>query len=577
MEDKTKLINKIIENHKNINNDIQKILDKLSIISDKVYIEKIKEKQNIINQIINNYIIENTIKYDFELINNIEKCNLLIIDIHSLIKKELDKMQYNENYLSKTFINESFNLYKNILSIYNKINKLEETNKKILIEIIANNEVNKIELNVLNYVKNIQELFIENSYSTDLYCELINKIIKKFSQDKIIFFTILDIIEEDKSRILLGNNIKLLNSDKTIELNPYYKNFGLLPSTKSISINEISKIVFSTPVKNIKQFIKLCQKKNYGVIIINKIISNPILYNITNLLDWKESKQFSNLHKSNSGININLIERYNNVQKSEDKVKWNFSIESYGLKLNKYNEEMNNFVIVLDSLLPDTYRLNSLKLNELNNYFIRISKIKELYEYCSKKTNKLIATRISQYNKICLSNSLNNLFSPVKVNMEKIQTLSSIIDPKYLRNEIYILLLEYFNKKLSSNIKDNYTYGNLIHNEEFLDIFSDVLEREFHNYLYENYSEYLTGHIQISEIICSLLNVIYIYQRTFTKEIHDYFKNNLFNFSSDTTLQQIRAHFDEMIRTVLNNIITIESNVYQTILYKINLLKNTLI
>jgi hypothetical protein len=503
------------------------------------------------------------------------------------LKKLIDKTANSETYLSQSFVNDTFALHKKILLVYQRTNKLDQDNKHELIRLIYQTEIKKdsVKSDPLKYAYEIKELLCSYPLSIDLYCELMYNLIKIlpewYPEDKQLHFTLMSIIEDEKTRII---NLKSEPLDKKniSHFNPYYKVFNLIPVTKLLPIKEISQILFNASSNTFTEFTKLCKQNNYGLIVIKKHIYHPITYNTTQLLDWKESDKFAEEHKQSYGVDINMLSRFKTIDNvGNNAIKWDFSIETHILKFDNYEKDKNSFVIILDSLAPDQYRINTNFMTLSNKCFIRISSIKELYTYCMSGA---MPTRIGQYNKLCIAGATNSMFSPIKADLEKIKEISVIADPKYLRNSIYLSMIEQFkeilNKKYKGGkgIKDNYTYASIIHDDKFLGIFSDVLTHEFHSYLYSTYSEYLTGHIAISEITASFLNVLYIYQRTFVKEIHDYFKDNLFDFNAENiTPSQIIAHFDEMVRTVLEKIITVSSNIYQTVLYKINLLKNTLV
>jgi hypothetical protein len=572
-------INKIIESYEKIIINIEDIFSKLSVIfNEKSDIlitnisKNIKNFKNVLSQINDN--IENI----FILINNIELCSLIIENIQIDLKKVLNKTEISETYLSQTFINETYIIHKNIMNTINNINKLKYIEKNKIIEYFVNLEIDKIEQeNILNYIKKIQILFYKNPHSIDLYCHLIltilNKVKELFPNDKILYYKIIKIIEDDKTYILSLINNEIPTISKSVELNPYYKNFNLIPLTDLLPINEISNILFNQSL-NMKEFIKLCKNKDYSIIIIKKHTKNPISFKTNQLLDWKKYQEFSKLHKRNYGIDKHILSYYSIIEQVDVDSKWDFSIETHGLKFNNFEEDMNNYTIILDSLAPNLYRIEANYLSS-HNYFVKIGSIKELYDYCKNKK----PSRIGSFNALNIKKAKNILFSPIKHDLDKIKEVSTIVDPKYIRNEIYLLMLDEFNLflKKNKNIKDNYTYASIIHDNKFLEIYSDVLVREFYSYLYKNYSDYVNGNIQISEIISSFMNVIYINQRIFVKEIHDYFKDNLFDFTQDNVLINLKIHFDEMIRYVLDKIITIDNNIYQMILYKINLLKTTLI
>ena len=111
---------------------------------------------------------------------------------------------------------------------------------------------------------------------------------------------------------------------------------------------------------------------------------------------------------------------------------------------------------------------------------------------------------------------------------------------------------------MPKKVNNNYSYAQIIHNNNFLNIFSEILIKEFYTFLYSNYDEY-NKRIGISEVIASFINVIYINQREFTKELHDYFKNNIMDsstFEEDDNKKSIIIihHFDNLLQYVLNKI-----------------------
>jgi len=577
-------INKIINNNQNIISSIQEIINKLiniygqkDILIDDINNDIKKLKKNIIESNINYKNIDDK----FNLINNIYLCSIIIQNIKDNINKLMNKTETPETYISQTFINETFLMYKKLTLVFNNIINLENKERfdviNYFIDQELSNDENLSQKNILKYISHVQKLFYKNIHSIDLYSNLISSILEKikslYPENHNLYYDILHLIENDKTYILSLINNKPTKSSKSVELNPYYKTFGLIPLTNLLKIEEISNMIFNKSLK-VKDFIKECKNKDYGLIIIKKYTKNPISYKTVQLLDWNLYKKFTNMHKKTYGVDEYILSQYKIMEYIDVNTKWDFSIETYILKFNNFEEEKNKYTIILDSLAPDLYRINTNFLST-NNYFVKISSIKELYKHCKKKE----PSRIGNFNNLCIKKSKDIIFNPIKHDLEKVKEISSIVDPKYLRNEIYINMLDEFNNSLKhyKNIKDNYTYAKIIHNEKFLAIFSDILIREFYSYLYNTYNDYTSKHIQISEIISSFMNVIYINQRIFVKEIHDYFKNNLFDFTQDNILIKLKMHFDEMIRYVLDKIITLDNNIYQMILYKINLLKTTLI
>lgn len=603
---------KIFHNNVEIINLVNNIVGKLVeifninnnnyILSTNKKIEEFEKLNELNSKILEKLTKENqTTDNSFELLNSIQICSMILKKIQNGLQTILDKSKSIETLLSRTFIDDTVNFHKKIVLVYSKTCKDEYKYINEIINEIVTNEIIYLGAaptseTIISYIKKIQKLYYQNIFAIDLYTQLINRIIVELPRwipdDKQIIFYIKYLIELDKSKLFnneIINNKEIINKPISAALNPYFKTFNLIPVTKLINIEEVSQLMFGKNAKNLAEFLKNCKDGDYGLIIINRQMPSPITYDMTKLLDWKEAQEFSNKHKPNYGVDELLIDYTETIEKVTGvarKTKWKFNIETHLLTLNDYENEKYKYVIVLDSLANDQYRINSNFLSMGAKYFIKISTIYELYNHCGTSKLKKHAepiSRVASLNKIKIKNALPHIFCPIKIDMNKVNDISIILDPKYLRNEIYLRINEQFKdiikKKYGdgNKIKDNYTYAAIIHNEDFLIIFSNIITREFHSYLYGTYSDHIMGHIRISEVISSFLNTIYLYQRMFVKEIHDYFKNNLFNFEDINIPIRLKNHFDEMTKCVLNKIITNESNVYQTILYKINLLKNTFV
>lgn len=537
----------------------------------------------------------------FQLINIVKLCSLSLKKIYNFLQATLDKTKNVETFLSQTYIDETIQFHRKIVAIHNKTIKEENNIISNIMDKVVNEEISILSqlikndqstsaTNIIKFVKKIQSLYHENPSTIDLYVKFLQKIFEELSNwiphDKQTKFYIQTLIEYDKSKLFSNVDTKI-NTPKSALLNPYFKTFNLVPTTKLMSINDVSMVMFNKPAKNMNEFIKYCKEGDYGLIIIYKHIAGPITYDITKLLDWKIGQEFAMQHKPSYGVDIPLIKRTQTIDKVlGTKTKWKFSIESFVLKFTDYENEKEKFLVILDSLAENMYRINANFVSMNSKYFIRVSSVSELYKYCGhiKTPNKANErSRTSVINKLQIKQAIPHIFCPIKPDLEKTQRVSIIVDPKYLRNEIYLRLNEQFKEILikkyqnGKKITNNYIYASIIHDETFLSVFSDIITKEFHTYLYSTYSEHLMGHIQIGEIIGSFLSTVYLYQRTFSKEMHDYFNNDPFNFEEDNIHTRVFVHFDSMIKHVLSKIVTNESNIYQTVLYKINLLKNTFI
>ena len=546
-------------------------------------------------------LIKNNI---FFILNISAICNIIFDKIHTNIQNTLNKTKNIETFLSQTYVIETVMFHEKILKLYNKIQLLnDEYNQKLLeySKYILLREIqpinNQIPNTIISYILNIQQDLHKYPFAINIYTLIISDILSQINQQhKQLPFQIYNILESDKNFILKTNLTSLTSQTKlkySSLLNPHFKRYNLIPVTPMYSINKIAQFLFKTSVKTYKDFEKICIEKNYGLILISSNTYSPILYDIYHLYNFQMSQEFSKINSEKYGLNPEIIERFITIYKNSIKSKWNFSIS--------ITFKSQEFIVVLETI-GDSFRLLSNYFLSDAPVFIRSSSITELITFANNKSNSKInkkinnftnsvnkensvnkkTSRVSDYNQHQINIAKKNMFLPIKADMEKIKENSEIIDPKYLRNSLYLGLLKEFKSLFNSKkIINNYSYAQIIHNENFLNIFSEILIKEFYTYLYANYDEY-SKKVGLSEIIASFSNVIYINQREFTKKLHDYFKNNLIEssvFEEDDVKKStiLLYHFDNLLQYVLNTIITNDSNVYQNLIFKINLLKNTFI
>ncbi len=522
----------------------------------------------------------------FNLIATIVEHRLTYRDIYDNLNNIFDKSSNVETLLSQTYIDETVEFHKKIADIYLHIHG--DTSLDNIVKVCVETESKKISLmsepDLLNYINKIQKLFRGNINSQIIYIAILDQILSNIStwmpDSMRTSYTIRSAIEADKNFVLQTES---RSKKPHNQVNPYIKTFNLIPMSKSQDISDVCEQIFKQKCKTFNEFVKICDKNHYGLIVMNRIIPNPITYNIKQLIDWNISKEFSDIHKKEYGVNIALLERNKTIDKiavPKEHNKWKFSIDTYVLTFKDYEAEMGNYVILLDSLANGHYRILCNYIS-VDRYFVLVSSIKELYHHCAGIIPP--STRTSDVNAIIQNQAMPNIFIPIMINQDKLKDISSVVDPKYLRNNIYLRLNEEFQAQLDreykggKHIKDNYTYAKIIHDEKFLCIFSDTITQEFHKFIYNSFDEYKMGHINLSEIFSSFMNTIFIYQRSFVKGIHDYFKDNQIKFNGDITPQIIKNHFNEMSKHVLDKLITADSNIYQTVLYKINILKHSFI
>src|SRR5690606_542535 len=120
-----------------------------------------------------------------------------------------------------------------------------------------------------------------------------------------------------------------------------------------------------------------------------------------------------------------------------------------------YESQDNNFVLILEELHENKYCIVS---NNMLSTFSRKLHVKEFVYFV--KSLSYVSTRIDNYNEILNQKIIANMFLHVKPDVDALKVKSQVIDPKYLRNEIYIIILVRFQNLLEKKkkIRNIYDY-----------------------------------------------------------------------------------------------------------------------
>lgn len=538
--------------------------------NENVYIQKIEKSLEFIKTL----KIETTGADYKDLINlweNYVKIDKLLDIIKSCFEKILDKKTNITTFLSQTYIDETREYNKKINLLFKKIDKDNKHNREqlkiILIDTITKNiktadiktEYNKL----LDAIK-------ENSI--ELLCDISNNILEYYTKENNILdaYNILEKIETKKNDIF-GKSSKI----KYNGLNPFIKGFGLVPVTPLMSINEIINSLFSEQGKTLKDLIKLCKDKEYDLVNIKKIVNRGIEYNTADLLSFNKSKEYEKIQNNDDGITLNTIERYNTISYiAEKQDKWNITYDY----LNK--NDNNKFAIILNEYNDNKF---CIMMNQLNTEqkFIRKSNVIELLDFVNNQSYS--SSRVNNYNNIINSSIVENMFLSVKPDLENLKIKSYVIDPKYLRNEIYLMIFSKFKTMIRKTApKSIYEFSKLIHDELFEELFVQIIMNEYYKYLFKNTSIYETENISMAEMYSSFLYTINIYARDFTKKIHDDFLSNSINEikakkdlfkDKENAIDELTTIYDNLLKNVLSAIITNENNIFQSLIYKLYLFK----
>jgi hypothetical protein len=547
------LINSKVEKVDKILKEINTLRDKIGNIFAKDRnsdLEKIDEGIDHLTKMSKINYKENNIKNILESYTNVKTYDFILDIIHSSFRRILDKNINVETFLSQTYINETREYSEKVAVLFGKTNKaLNEINHKI-----TEYYVSLIKKEVFDEMSN---LINDYPLVLDLYIKVANKIVDE-TPDAVI----LDNVEVVKNHIFGKYEIHKFNSN-----NNFIKNFGLI-NKKIQNIPEIISHIFklSSPKAKKKELISLCKKNNYDLIIIKEMLNRGIKYNLEELLDYDKSKEFISHSSPDDGITPEFIDRYSTIDFITDKYsKWNLDY------IYEYEDEKNEFCLILTELSPELYCISVNRLEGGN--FIRKSLIPELLQFVRTKK---YSTRADKYNSILNKKIINNMFLNTKPDVERLKAQAQMTNPKFVRYEIYMAVLEEFKKRIAKKkIKTPYDINELFHAEEYKTIFSQTIIREYNKVLYKDINIFESENISISEIYSSFLPVLNIYERDFVKVLHDLFV--LKKISPDSSKEEITELFDSILDESLNNVMTNDNNLFQSIAYKTYLFKLSLL
>ena len=526
-------------------------------------------------------------------------CNSGIYKIEKIINEMDTAIHGNPNFIHITDIQFSFisDLYNNLNTIFQKF---QNDNKQIDIDIIKfiDNKhfinINRSSDEILNNIETYTKLLKTHPFSISLFAFMMQSILLKcIPLGEQICNIVIDNIESAKDFIMLDDVKTKLNSKNIHKSNPHIKTFGLTPNGSSKSLKVLISDVFDKDkdikIKNETCLESISKKNNICIVILNRIINKPIEFNLWNLIDWNYSKSF--LQNELAGVNKKMIDRFNTLTYIEiDKYqKWNFDINYHG-KID------SDYFIVIEKLNDDVFRLLNLYDRDSNirktmggsSYETKIHKkhITYFIEYVKNNGIILDNTRISEYHRLQEKIILKNMFLPTKFNTKNISVKSQIIDSKYLRYEMQKQLIIVFNEiikkeyKSGSLIKTNKDIGVIIHHKGISDIFNSIIIEQYDIYTFKNKDN--VSPFPYSETLKTFIAEINLLNRSFVRDIHSKFTStkidqNIFDESNEKKNIYLNDMFINIINTVLLKIVSDESNIYQTLLYKNSLLQLSLI
>lgn len=605
IKNKIDRIHKLNDEMDKLSNDIDKF-NKYNLKMNVDIINEISDIPGILKKIdnISYSIIIETSNIDFKSFYELwHLINLIIYKIKDILD-EIEVILRNNTKYTDTFTNDnnitdtqmSFisDLYNNMINIYQKF---QNDNTKLDIEIIQKLEsiiVDKTRFSSNDIIDKIEiytKLVKLYPYSINIYAFMMQTfLVSCMSLGNNICNIIIDNIESVKDFILLESVKTKLNTKITHKLNPHIKTFGLIPNGPSDTLaNIINKVFKDQKIKNESSLELVSKKNNMCIVVLNRVISKPIEFSLWNLIDWNYSKPF--LQAEFTGINKKMIDRFKTIKFIEIKKnqKWNFDIDHYG------NLESDYFII-MEKLNDDVFRLlnvydrdsdiNIIKGGGRTETKIHKDHIRYFIEYV--KNNGIISnnTRISKYHKLQEKKIIKKMFLPSKFNIKNINTKSQVVESKFLRYEMKNQLSKTFNEiikkeyKDGSSIKTNKDIGTILHHSMLSDIFNSIILEQYDIYTFKNKENIST--FPYSESLKTFIAEVNLLNRSFIRGIHNEFTSTKIdqtifsenNVKKNTYLNKI---FNDILDAVLLKMISDESNIYQSLIYKNALLDLSLI
>ena len=528
------------------------------------------------------------LQFDYEnknMINIVENGALVFIMLDIISNEFNNIINENSDIYNNEIVLKKFTI--DYLSLKRKCKKIDSAINDIIVDNLyeqnfkmqENGEIDEM-LIIANFEK-LSDLFKNYTYSFDIYKQILLRIIDNYKNIK---YVVLNINEKTKNFILsipnknlVKNKLPIKKYSELIANNPYFKVFGVTPVSNVLALSEISKIIFydinidiGTGKSSISNFTEICKAKKYDIIIIQKYLNRGVNYAIIDLLDYTKSQNFSIMDNSDDGITVNTINRFRNIQyiapigkNIEFKINYKYLLKSD-----------NQFTVILEEIYPGKFHVLSNIYKPYINYFVRKSTIQQFIEFISSKSAP--HSRVENYNNIQNRGIIGNMFSLQKYDIKKFEQKSYLPDPTQLRYNIYIQIIKKFNQ-LKFHFKTLYDFIKLVHSEEFAMILTDNLTKQYNNIIKElSINKNLTGELY-SSFICDLS----IYERDFTKKMHDgllaqvieIINNNIFTKPQNIIDSELAEIFNKLVNTTLNSIIQIEKNIFQSLNYKLSLLK----
>jgi hypothetical protein len=390
------------------------------------------------------------------------------------------------------------------------------------------------------------------------------------TQFKKAVFILMNWIEEDKDHFLENYSVGKFSTSvnkKLTEVNPALCRFGLVPVTDSMPLGLLLQVVSQKPVSGIKSESDLKSfafAEKFAVILIRKITPVPIEYNLRNLINRGTGEL---IQDEKSGISKKTIERFATINyvtcagsAKDAGDTWDFSITVVG------DREAESFY-VFETLDGCKYRGLVPWINA-QNFLLPRFRIASLLKYVASG-NK--AGRVTNYQALANAKITEGMFLTKTLSTEELEERADEYDTHAVKNDIFVKVSGWLHEYIHKNIKKIKTptaINDLIHRTELFDLFVQALQM---NYTQINSQRAAAG--VDKELLSTFLLSTETLSRRFMKELHDGYNRSpldeaVFKLSAEERSNKIIEKLDFIVLDIVNNLISVKSNMFSGLFYK---------
>ena len=525
---------------------------------------------NLINSIDKNIVIVKNIHKSFtadKLVSNtfifVDRYETILSAYNGIIKfisNAHENSEYKSSDVSSTHLTTTFILFD---KIHIKYLQLCKAYKIIDVDIYNNltdillkhiQSLNKSD--VINEYEQIYKLFSSHNNATYLYANLLDKSINYYWKEaRDISYVLLSHVEDAKNKVLTTTlSTKVNNND-----NPPLLTFNFIPVTRvdnlKNTLEQAMNIEFTHNI-NEKELKTIASNHKCCFIIYNKIVTNPISYNIRQLTDISIAKNY--VQPSTIGVNDKLIEKYEIISRHGEG-KWNWNKLIYGdVDCDKFYVlnclGKNLYRIMAPWYKPTEFVLPKFRVKHLLKN-ISISRSSNWHNLCQLKAKKnmFLGRYLDVDNLIVESKDVDSNRLKLSISIQIMKTINDIIDKKYKHGKLLI---------------DNNGMSDLLSGIEIKNMFMHTIIDQFVNLRMKQ------SNFPFEEIMVTYLADLNEMTKRFSKDLHDQFVKDpvpqiVFEKEHITDkVDDINNKIEDYLKITLDNLITEKSNIFQAMFLK---------